>query len=268
MLLVLGYYLAFRIFILYKNSPFALCIDRFFQVILFVDLKRGEIMLTVFCRTIILILFIVFALRIMGKRQIGQLQPSEFVVTILLSEIAATPILDDNIPLLYSLVAICVLVGIEIFMSAVCLKSMKLRSALQGNAVVLINNGKLDLEQLKRLRYTVDDIMEALRQKDVFNIDDVQFAVAETNGSLSVLLKPEKRTLTVEDAGKSGSNDAMACVVVADGQIIRSDFKYCNMTEEKLKKLIKKTKINTEDIFLLTVDLNGNTYLIKKEKNK
>lgn len=225
-------------------------------------------MLTVFFRTIILILVIVLALRIMGKRQIGQLQPSEFVVTILLSEIAANPILDDDIPLLYSFVAICVLVGIEILISAVCLKSMKLRSALQGNAVVLINNGRLDLKQLKMLRYTVDDVMEALRQKDVFNIDDVQFAVAETNGSLSVLLKPEKRTLTVEDAEKNGSDDAMACVVVADGQVIRSDFKYCGMTEEKLAKLIKKLKVSTEDIFLLTVDLSGKTCLIKKEHKK
>lgn len=225
-------------------------------------------MLTVFFRTIILILFIVFSLRIMGKRQIGQLQPSEFVVTIVLSEIAAAPILDDNIPLFYSAVAICVLVGVEILMSAVCLKSLRLRSALQGNAVVLINNGKLDVKQLKRLRYTVDDIMEALRQKDVFNIDDVQFAVAETNGSLSVLLKPEKRTLTAEDIGKNGAAEAMGCVVVADGQIIRSDFKYCGMTEEKLGKLIKKSKLSVEDIFLLTVDMHGNTCLVKKEKDE
>lgn len=225
-------------------------------------------MLTVFCRTIVLIVFIVFSLRIMGKRQIGQLQPSEFVVTILLSEIAAAPILDHNIPLFYSAVAICVLVGVEILMSAVCLKSLWLRSALQGNAVVLINNGKLDVKQLKRLRYTVDDIMEALRQKDVFNIDDVQFAVAETNGSLSVLLKPEKRTLTAEDVGKNGTAEAMACVVVADGQIIRSDFRYCGMTEEKLAKLIKKTKLRAEDIFLLTVDLNGNTCLIRKVRDE
>ena len=224
-------------------------------------------MLTVFFRTIIFIVFIVIALRIMGKRQIGQLQPSEFVVTILLSEIAAAPIQDTEIPIFSNIIAMSVLVGIELLMSAVCLKSLKLRSALQGNAVVLINNGKLDMKQLKRLRYTVDDIMEALRQKDVFNIDDVQFAVAETNGSLSVLLKPEKRTLTVEDAGKSGSDDSMACVVVADGQIIRSDFKYCGMTEEKLEKLIKKLKIDTEDIFLLTVDMSGNTSLIRKERD-
>ncbi len=224
-------------------------------------------MLTVFFRTIIFILFIVIALRIMGKRQIGQLQPSEFVVTILLSEIAAAPIQDTEIPIFSNIIAMSVLVGIELLMSAVCLKSLKLRSALQGNAVVLINNGKLDMKQLKRLRYTVDDIMEALRQKDVFNIDDVQFAVAETNGSLSVLLKPEKRALTVGDAGKDGGNDAMACVVVADGQIIRSDFKYCGMTQEKLVKLIKKLKVKPEDIFLLTVDLSGNTCLIKKETN-
>ena len=225
-------------------------------------------MLTVFFRTIILIVIIVLSLRIMGKRQIGQLQPSEFVVTILLSEIAAAPILDDNIPLFYSIVAICVLVGIEIFMSVVCLKSMWLRSVLQGNAVVLINNGKLELKQMKSLRYTIDDIMEALRQKDVFNIDDVQFAVVETNGSLSVLLKPEKRTLTAEDIEKNGRAEAMTCVVVADGQIIRSDFKYCGMTEEKLAKLIKKSKLKAEDIFLLTVDLNGNTCLIPKERSE
>ena len=224
-------------------------------------------MWTVLIRTFLLYFIVILVVRFMGKRQIGQLQPTELVVTILLSEIAAAPIQDTEIPLFSNIIAMSVLVGIELLMSAVCLKSLKLRSALQGNAVVLINNGKLELKQLKRLRYTVDDIMEALRQKDVFNIDDVQFAVAETNGSLSVLLKPEKRTLTVEDIGKNGAAEAMSCVVVADGQIIRSDFKYCGMTEEKLRKLIKKTKLSVEDIFLLTVDLNGNTCLIRKEKD-
>ena len=221
-------------------------------------------MLTVFFRTIILIMFIVVSLRIMGKRQIGQLQPSEFVVTILLSEIAATPILDDDIPLLYSLVAICVLVGIEILMSAACLKSLKLRSALQGNAVVLINNGKLDLEQLKTLRYTIDDVMEALRQKDVFDISEVQYAIVETDGTLSVLLKPENRTASVKDVNAKPDNKGLPRVLISDGQLIETQIKNSVMTKKDIETLLKKRKIGRKDDFLLTADDNGNINLIKK----
>ena len=127
-------------------------------------------MLTSFFRTVILLIIIVIAVRIMGKRQIGQLQPAELVVTILLSEIAATPMQDNDIPMLNSVVAILVLVALEIIMSALSLKSIKIRGVLQGNSVILIKDGEIQQNQMKRLRFTLDDLLEALRQKDVFDV--------------------------------------------------------------------------------------------------
>lgn len=222
-------------------------------------------MLTAFFRTLILTVIVIASLRIMGKRQIGQLQPSELVVTILLSEIAATPMQDNDIPMLNSIVAICLLVGIEILISALCMKSVKLRTVLQGNSIYVIKDGKLDQKQMKRLRFTIDDIQEALRQKDVFDINEVQYAVAETNGSLSVQLKPEKRPLSVENSGVSVPHNTVPCVVVADSKIIRTEFDLCSMTDEKLNKLLTELDVTPENIFLLTVDSKGKTFLVKKE---
>ncbi len=204
----------------------------------------------------------------MGKRQIGQLQPAELVVTILLSEIAATPMQDNDIPMLNSIVAILVLVALEIIMSALSLKSMRLRSILQGNSLILIRDGIIDQPQMKRLRYTLDDLLEALRQKDVFDISDVQYAIAETDGTLSVLLKPEKRTVTREDMKIKKNDGGITCVVVMDGTIIRSDFNDCAMNDKKLAAIIKKSGLDVKDIYLLTVDKQGNTNLVRKDKLK
>lgn len=222
-------------------------------------------MLISFFRTCILLIIIVVAIRIMGKRQIGQLQPAELVVTILLSEIAATPMQDNDIPMANTIIAILVLVALEILMSALSMKSVRMRSLLQGNSLVLIREGNIDQKQMKRLRYTLDDLLEALRQKDVFDLNDVQYAIAETDGSLSVLLKPEKRTVTVEDMKLKKSNKGLFCVTVMDGVVIRSDFSDCDMNDEKLGKIIKKAGLEVKDIYLMTVDKNGNVNLIKKE---
>lgn len=223
-------------------------------------------MLISFVRTGILLIVIVIAVRIMGKRQIGQLQPAELVVTILLSEMAATPMQDNDIPMLNTLVAIAVLVSLEILMSALSMKSLRIRSLLQGNSLIIIRNGQLDQSQMKRLRYTLDDLLEALRQKDVFDISDVQYAIAETDGTLSVLLKPEKRGVTAKDMSVDAADTGIPCVVVMDGNIIRSDFKDCGMNEHKLQSLIDETGERLEDIFLLTVDKCGNYNLVRKDK--
>lgn len=222
-------------------------------------------MLISFVRTGILLVVIVIAVRIMGKRQIGQLQPAELVVTILLSEMAATPMQDNDIPMLNTLVAIAVLVSLEILMSVISLKSRKARSLLQGNSVIIIRNGKVDPKEMKRLRYTLDDLLEALRQKDVFDIGDVQYAIAETDGSLSVLLKPGKRTVTAEDMAAESKDNGLSCAVIMDGEIIRSGYSDCGMNDRKLGDIMRKEGYSPEEIFLLTVDRSGSYNLILKE---
>lgn len=224
-------------------------------------------MLTTIVRTVILYVLLIGIMRIMGKRQIGQLQPGELVITILISEIAAIPMQDNDIPMINSVISVLLLAAFEIITSAVSMKSIRVRSALQGNSLVIIRNGVLDQKQIKRLRYTVDDILEALRQKDVFDISDVQYAIAETDGSLSVMLKPEKRPVKAGDIGIKTKKGGLQCVLISDGKIIRSEFKDCGMTEDKLKILFKKNNINPKDIMLMTINDEGKTNIIKRDEN-
>ena len=221
-----------------------------------------------FIRAVILLVTVMLSLRLMGKRQIGELQPTELVTTILLSEIAVVPMQDNDIPMLNSLVAVCVLVGIEILLGAVSVKSDRFRSVLQGNAVILINDGVLDQKNMKKLRYNLDDVLEALRQKNVFDIADVQYAFAETNGSLSVLLKPEKRPLSAAQAGKTPEDAGVASALVMDGKMIGRRLSESGVTPERLRRIIEQTGVRQEDIFLLTVNKQGQVNVIEREKGQ
>lgn len=225
-------------------------------------------MLTTMIRTLILYALLILIMRIMGKRQIGQLQPGELVITILISEIAAIPMQDNDIPMINSVIAVLLLAAFEIIISAVSMKSIRFRSLLQGNSIVIIRDGILDQKQLRRLRYTVDDLLEALRQKDVFDISDVQYAVAETDGTLSVLLKPEKREVTVGDAKLKTGNEGLQCVIISDGRIIETDMTDCGMTKEKLRILLEQKGLDPKKILLMSSDINGNINIIEKEQNK
>ena len=149
-------------------------------------------MLVTLLRTIILYILVLITIRVLGKRQVGELQPADLVLTILLSEILVIPMQDPEIPLVHTFIPVLLLIGFEIVISVISLKSLRFRTLLQGNSLIVIRNGVVDQKQLQRLRFTVDDLLEALRKKDVFDITTVQYAIVETDGTLSVLLKPEK----------------------------------------------------------------------------
>jgi len=218
-------------------------------------------MIITLIRAAILYFLIVCSVRIMGKRQIGELQPSELVITILISEIAAIPMQDNGAPLINSVIPVLLLIA-----SVVSMKFPKLRGIMQGHSLIVIRNGIIDQTQLKRLRFTIDDLMEALRQKDVFRIEDVQYAIAETNGTLSILLKPEKRVPTAEDLNVTLPDDGLPCVVISDGRIITSAFKDCGMTMKKLQTHIKKSGLELKDILVMEIDRSGNTTVIKRDE--
>ena len=227
--------------------------------------KSGDFMFITLIRTSVLYIFVIAIMRMMGKRQIGELQPTELVVTLLLSEIIAIPMQDNDISLVSAIVPVLVLVGFEILISVIGLKSVKIRSLMQGNSIIIIRDGKLDLKKIKELRFTIDDILEALRQKDIFDISKVQYAVVETNGTISVMLKPEYEPVTRGDLSLESPDSGMPCAVIIDGRIIKTDFNSCNMTMEKLKKIIKKDKINVENTLLMTIDKKGNKTIIGKD---
>lgn len=216
-------------------------------------------------RTVILYILAIASIRVMGKRQIGELQPSELVITLLISQIISIPIQDTDIPLVNTIIPIFLLVGFEILTSVLNMKSIKFRTFMQGNPQIIINDGVLNQKLLKELRFTLDDLLEALRQKDVFDISQVQYAIVETNGQMSVLLKADYDTVTREDLKLKPKPQGYKCPVVIDGKIIENDFSICNMTTSKVQSIAKKEKLKIENIMLMTVDASENHTIIKKD---
>ena len=223
-------------------------------------------MIEVVIKTAILYFFMILIIRVMGKRQIGQLQPGELVITIMISEIATSPIENSNISMLQAIVPVTVLAVLEIAVSFLSLKFICLRELLQGHAVVVIRNGIPDRKQLSRLRYSMDDLLESLRQKDVFDINDVQYAIAETDGSLSVMLKPEKRNATVTDVNAEPENNGLPRTVISDGRLISLQRERSSLKEKDVERILKKHKVTQKEVLLLTVDDNGNVNLIKQPR--
>ena len=215
-------------------------------------------------RATLLYAAIIFLIRLMGKRQIGELQPSELVVTILLSEIASIPMQDNNIPIIHSVVALFTLVSYEILTSAVGLKSVKLRTALQGHPVIVIRNGEIDMKALRKLRMTVNDLVSAIRQKDIFDISQVSYAIFETNGQISVLLKPEYRNSTAKDLNIQPADNGMPFAVICDGKIIDDTVAESGLDKDKIKKLVISSKIPLEEIIIMTVTADGKAFIAKR----
>lgn len=222
-------------------------------------------MLLSLIRALIIYAVITAVMRLMGKRQIGELQPTEFVMMMLISELVAIPLEDNEIPLMNSLAAVAVLAGVEVLASVVGLKSKRFRSIVQGHPVILIRDGVLDQGEMRSLRLTVDDLLLALRQKDVFDISTVQYAILETSGQLSVLLKGAERPAAVKDTGSQPPADSFPALLVADGKLNSSALQDAQMTRKELDGLLKREKTPLGEVFLLTVDKQRNINLLRKE---
>ncbi len=223
-------------------------------------------MISTIIRTFIIYCIVSLCVRLMGKRQLGQLQPGELVVTMLISEIAAIPIEDNTVPILNSIIPLLLLVSFEIISSVIDRKSVKFRYWTEGKPITIIRNGTLLQKELKNLRFTINDVLLGLRQKDVFDIEDVEYAIVETNGTLSVLLKPDKRPATPKTVGKTEKDNGMPCSVVIDGKIIESTFKDCDITEKEVLSKINRETDDIKNILLMTVDKNKKYNIIFKKE--
>lgn len=220
-------------------------------------------MITTIIRTAILYFLLIISVRIMGKRQIGDMQPNELVITLLISEIAAIPLQDTSKPILDGVLAVFVLVILEIILSVLTLKNMYVRKMMSGKSVIVIKDGVIDRNAMKMVRMTVLDLVEQLRQQQIFDISSVNFAVLEVNGSLSVLLKKSEQPATAKDvnADKDSKSDALPLPVISDGKIVSESLELLGITEKNLKNQIRTDKNN---ILLMTLDKNGNKNIIKK----
>ncbi len=219
-------------------------------------------MLISFLRSLILYIVVIFGMRIMGKRQLGQLQPSELVVTILISNIATLPIENSDVPLILGIVPILTLMCFEVILSVCTLKSTRLRKLVWGNTRVLIQNGRINQQELSDLRYSVDDLMEQLRANGIFDLRQVEFVLAETNGQLSIVKKSPFETLSPKSAGIQVENTPPPVLVVDDRKVIEEGLKLCKMSEQELKKLLKKAGYRLEDVFLMTCTPQKDYYIV------
>ena len=224
----------------------------------------------VFIRVLIIYALIILSLRLMGKRQIGQLQPSELVVTILVSNIATMAIEDSNVPLIGGIIPILTLVSFDVLISAMTLRYKKMRRIVSGTPRVIIRDGKIDQKQLKELRFTIDDMMEELRGKDIFDVRDVAFAIVETTGSLSVYPKftAQPATAGMLNLQAPTGADAPPVVLIADGVVIDSALGYCNLKYEWLEKTITDNGYTTQDIFLMTCNRQADYLIVPKAQLK
>jgi uncharacterized membrane protein YcaP (DUF421 family) len=218
-----------------------------------------------FLRTGILYLVLVLAVRLMGKRQIGQMEASEFVVTMLVANLAAIPMQDGAIPLHSGLVPILTVLGLELTLAGLLLRSMLLRKFFCGKPVILIDNGKILEESLRRTRVTLDELMGHLRQKDVLDVTTVQFAILETDGTLSVFPYPKHRPATAGEAGIRPERQYLPVTLIQDGYLIRENLEKSGRSPQWLETELKKQNADCASTLLMTIDESGSVVWIGKE---
>lgn len=212
-------------------------------------------------------LIVIIAVRVMGKRQIGELKPNELVITVFVSQVASISLQDNNIPLLSTIIPIMVFVSFEIILSTLSMKSLTFRNLIEGKPIIVIKDGKLDEKQMKRLRLTVDDLIDSIRQQGTFDISKVQEAVVETNGTISVMLKAENDALTPKDINLKVDENTLLIPLVMDSKPVTEYFGMEKKSNQEIENLIKEKNLNIKNIMLFTVDKNGNTFVIPKQNN-
>lgn len=217
-------------------------------------------------RTVILYVFVILAIRLMGKRQISDMQPSELVVTLIVSDIAAIPMQNTSQPLLSGIIPVLILVALEIAASVFMMKSGRFRKLLCGSPIVVIRDGELLQSQMKRLRLTTEDLCVQLRQQDIFSIEDVQYCIIETNGKVSVLEKPQKRQPTASDLGIKIRDNKIETVVVSDGKILDNSLELCMKNRNDVYRILQNEGTQLDSVFLMTLDALGAYNIIMKEQ--
>ena len=223
-------------------------------------------MLTVFFRALILFVVVTLVMRMMGKRQIGQLQPHEFAVAVLIADLAAAPMADNGIPLLYGVVPILALLSLTMILSVLTMKSIRFRTLMCGRPSIVVRDGKVDQGEMRRNRLTVDELLEELRGQGYTDLAGVKYGILETNGRLSVLPYAEQRPATAQQLGLESRETGLPVVIISDGRILQDNLKRRGLDLSWLdKQLAEHGYPDFRDVFLLTVDEAGGVYFVPRE---
>lgn len=216
-------------------------------------------------RTGILYGLLVLSVRLMGKRQVAEMEPAEFVVTMLLANLAAVPMQDNGLPLLSGVVPILTVLGLELVLAVLSMKLLPVRRMLNGVPTLLIRDGQIDQKALAVSRVSLDELQQKLREKDVFDFSEVAFAVLETDGELSVMLYPQYQTATRGDAGAALSPARLYYNVISDGVVLKDKLRQAGFSRDWLQKELKSRGCTVRDVFLLAVDSRGKTQFVRRE---
>ena len=224
-------------------------------------------MLIVFTRAIVIYIFLLIVMRLMGKKQLGELQPFEFTITLIAAELACIPMSDTQVPILYGLVPIFTLFVVEFCLTKIVKHSLKMRKLINGKPVIVITPNGIDFEAINKLDMTVHDIMESIRAKDFTSPEEIEWAIIETNGDMSVIPKVANRPLTVSDMQLNAEQTQLPYSVICEGKRMGQNIKKCNLDESRVESLLSKLNYKQEDILLLLVS-GGDDFYLQPKKGK
>lgn len=219
-------------------------------------------------RTIIIYASLMLSMRVMGKRQLGELEPAELVIAVLISDLASHPLQDPGIPLLYGLIPVFTLLSCEVLISAGLIKSVRFRSFICGRPSILIDNGKIIQQEMRKNRYTVDELTEELRKKEILDIATVQYAILETDGTLSTILFENEAPITPKQMGVEVTGESYPVIIVNDGTLMPENLKSMGRNEKWLEKELEKRGVkDVKDVYVMSVDSMGKIYFAAKAKD-
>ena len=223
-------------------------------------------MIITFVRSIILYILVLLVMRLMGKREIGQLQPFELAISIMIADLASIPMTDIGIPIFNGIIPMLGLLTMHLIISVINLKSMKAREIICGKPSILIYRGKINEEILKKERFTINELEERLRTSNVFNFGDVEYAILETSGQVTVIQKPEKRNTIPEDFNITPESEGIPYDLVRDGKVLEKNLQQIGKDYNWLKKQAEKFKIKPEEALIITIDGKNQIFCQKSEK--
>ena len=223
-------------------------------------------MLITFFRAIVLYLIVLVVMRLMGKREIGQLQPFELAISIMIADLASIPMTEIGIPIFNGIVPILGLLVMHLILSLINLKSLKSREIICGKPSILIYRGKINEKELKKERFTINELEERLRGNNVVNLGDVEYAILETSGQVTVIQKPEKRNTIPEDFNIVPEYEGIPYDLVVDGKVMNKNLKAIGKNYNWLKKQVEKFDIKPEEALVVTIDGKGQIFCQKKEE--
>lgn len=225
-------------------------------------------MLISFLRAIFLYLVLIVCIRLMGKRQIGEMGPAEFVVTMLLANIAAVPMQNNSIPLVTGLMPILTVLGVELVLSVLTMRSVRMRKVLCGKPVILVADGQILAENVRKTRVNLDELTELLREKDIFDLSTVKYVILETNGQISTLLYAKDQPAPAKEAGISVPEQELPYTLVNNGKVLMENLALCRRDQRWLEQELHKRNCHLRQVLLMTVDRSGRIYLAKQEGAK